>query len=270
MSIGLVDLDIVVYKIGSACDNTYHDYKGKRYESKRELNLILKQDEVSKEDEKVLVTKGRDPESFDECKKTIVTYVEELYDTFDKRIGFISGKGNFRYKVATIKNYKGNRSKVEKPFHYDNIRQFLCDAYGAKVSVGYEADDAIGLAHLTEDSVIATTDKDLNCIPGLHFNWDTGVYFNVTELESYQNFFSQVLMGDTTDNILGLFNVGKKSPLIKKIHMMEDVNDMIDLVRNEYSRRFGNYSETFFKETAMLVWILQNRENPLVSGEYWK
>lgn len=269
MKTALVDMDIPVYVVASACENKWWKYKGRTYESKEELNIILKEDEVTRDMEPDLVESGSSPESWSECKKSLVSFVENILDEYDDYKGFLSGKGNFRYKIATILPYKGNRTSIVKPYHYDNCRQFLVDTYGANVSVGYEADDAIGL-EATEGTVIASTDKDLDCIPGLHYNWSKEEEYEVSVEDSYRNFFSQVLTGDTSDNILGLFGVGPKSSCVSKVRKAETVEDMITIVQNEYDRRFGTYSQQFLQENAMLLWILQQRENPLVAGDYWK
>ena len=254
-----IDLDIAVYMIGSVCDNKHWVYKGQKYDSKVQLNKELKRDGV---DDSCIVCK-KEPEEWDKVRETAITFYENLIAYLDcDAQGHISGRGNFRYEIATIQPYKGNRDGVEKPFHYDALRQFYVDAYGAKFSVGMEADDAIGLAHDPEKDIIATTDKDLDCIPGIHFNWDKASCYYISEVDANRHFFKQVLIGDTTDNILGLFGVGKDSQLVKNIYKMSDVNDMRELVISEYRKRFGSHWELFYNETADLVWILQKRECP--------
>ena len=66
-------------------------------------------------------------------------------DTSSKPALYISGKDNFREKVATILPYKGNRDPLHKPKYYKEIREYLKDAYGAQVVDGQEADDEIGI-----------------------------------------------------------------------------------------------------------------------------
>ena len=254
-----IDLDIAVYQIGSACDGKYWEYKGQRWDNKTLLNRELKRDGIT--DDGVLC--GKEPEPFEKVKETLITFYENLSRYLDcDTQGWLSGKGNFRYSKATIQPYKGNRVSVEKPFHYDSIRQFFVDVYDAKLSSDMEADDAIGLSHNSEEDVIATIDKDLNCIPGLHYNWVTNSCSWITELEANKNFFKQVLIGDTTDNILGLYSVGKDSQLVKNVFSMTDVEEMKLYVIKEYQKRFGSYWNIFYQETCELVWILQKRECP--------
>jgi hypothetical protein len=60
-----------------------------------------------------------------------------------------------------------------------------------------------------EDTIICSIDKDLRTIPGKHYNLDSGVVDEVTRHDAWHNFWSQVLTGDSTDNIEGLKGCGK-------------------------------------------------------------
>lgn len=261
-----VDADLIVYQVGSACDGKWWEYQGVKYDKKGMLNKKLKQDGIENTDH---ILEGRTPESWEDTKKSLVSVVEDVLDNFECEYTLhLSGKGNFRYKYATILPYKGNRVG-EKPFHYDAIRQFLVNNYSAKVSVGMEADDAIGLA-TNEESIVATRDKDLDCIPGLHFNWEKDEWYTVDEIEGYRNFFKQLLIGDSTDNILGLYNVGAKSAVVQRVLKAESLEELEREVYPEYTKRFGSYAPQFLRENAILLWILQNRKNPVAPERYWE
>lgn len=254
-----VDGDFFVYQVASACEGKFWTYKGQRYESKRFLNKILEEDGV--EDKKI--PQESEPEPWAKAKRSLISVVEKVLDEAEgTKTVHISGSGNFRYKVATILPYKGNRNG-SKPYHYDNCRQFLVDMYRAKVSQGMEADDAIGLA-THEGDVVASLDKDLDCIPGPHWNWDKGKRYDVSLVDANRWFYTQVLIGDKVDNILGLYNVGPKAACVKRLYDTENEEDMLKIVTEEYDCRFGSYSQQFLKENARLVWILQNRENLLL------
>jgi 5'-3' exonuclease len=92
----------------------------------------------------------------------------------------------------------------------------LIDIHNAKVTEGQEADDALGIAQTKYwetlyDTVICSIDKDLKTIPGYHYNWtipDAKVIF-VDEDEANRRFYTQLLSGDTVDNIKGLPNVAE-------------------------------------------------------------
>lgn len=252
-------MDIIVYVIGSACDGRHYMYKGQKWESKRELDKQLKEDGVPLDSVQLL----KEPESWEDTKKALIKYTDKILEdsgAIDYE-GYLTGHSNFRYDVATILPYKGNRSTVEKPHHYDAIRQFLVDTYEATVTGGMEADDALGLRQKEEGTIIVSNDKDLDVIPYAHYNWDKDKSYTVSVLDADRNFYCQILTGDRTDNILGLHGVGVGSQLVKNIRKMEDPLEMHDYTLSQYRKRFGNYAEEFMKETARLLWILQERKN---------
>lgn len=120
-------------------------------------------------------------------------------------------KSNFRFELATSKGYKANRTSP-KPIHYEAVRTYLKEKYGAHLIVNQEADDALGIAQCANlnDSVIASIDKDMKMIPGNHYNFVTGEFSYQDELQAASAFYSQLLTGDTTDNIPGLPGIGPK------------------------------------------------------------
>lgn len=132
----------------------------------------------------------------------------------------LSGPGNFRAELAKVAEYKGNRDPEHKPVHYQAIRNYLTDTWGAIVVIGREADDEASILahqHLRElnyeraDYVICTIDKDLDQIPGPHYDYKKHVHYVVNELQAWRWFWVQVLAGDSTDNIPGCYRVGTKT-----------------------------------------------------------
>lgn len=269
--VALVDMDLIVYRIGFACDNWHYEYCGDIFSSQKELVSYLKSqfsDPEEQAERLKTAERKRDPETWADTQETVGGFVEDLVADFIDYKGFISGKSNFRYKIATILPYKGTRV-AEKPFHYDAIRQYLVESYGAVISEGIESDDNLGLAQ-RENTVIISIDKDLDIVPGKHYNWERDLEYEVSDLDGYRNFFKQMLTGDKTDNILGLYGVGPKSTLLKRIEELEDIDEMIYYVREQYFARFGLYASKFLEENAKLLWILHNRPNPIVKDKYWE
>lgn len=133
----------------------------------------------------------------------------------EEYIIFLTGKGNFREEVATILPYKGNRDSSHKPVHYEAIKEFLVKKYKAQVIEGMEADDAMAIMQYEdpENTVICSIDKDLLMVPGKHYNWRKQEHKEVSALEGARWFWTQMLTGDSTDNILGC---GTKKPGVYK------------------------------------------------------
>lgn len=141
-----------------------------------------------------------------------------------------SHKGE-RYLVATVKSYQGQRTNSRRPKNHGYLQDWLMGysglAFRVKVWKTREADDGIaacayhairapGVGYI----VIATADKDMRMLPGLHIDWkshklvrvmpgDFEVYGEPNDkgerkLYGTKFFWMQMLMGDTADNIPGL------------------------------------------------------------------
>lgn len=119
---------------------------------------------------------------------------------------FIKGTGNFRDELA--EDYKGHRDP-RKPKHYDAIRNYLVDRYGAVRVDNMEADDRVSIEHCQakHETVIVSPDKDLNNTPGLHYNYQKNILYNVSLEQADRHFLYQMLAGDKVDNIPGLRDI---------------------------------------------------------------
>src|SRR3990167_11351680 len=146
----LLDLDIVCYRVGFACQKKkYKIYlQGEEelgpveiYSNKKDIAEEYLQASFSIEQELII-------EPLPNCLHSVKTTVNHILAQtgVSDYIGYLTGDGNFREKVATIQPYKGNRDKDAKPFWYKEIRKYLIDRYKAVVVDGMEADDAIGIA----------------------------------------------------------------------------------------------------------------------------
>lgn len=129
---------------------------------------------------------------------------------------YLTGKGNFREQIATIRGYKANRIGKPKPVHFQAIRDYLVNHWGATVVNGMEADDALAIEACKEgydaDRVmIASVDKDLKTVPGLLYSFKKKEAELITEQEALVNFYRQMVTGDSSDNILGVYKAGKKA-----------------------------------------------------------
>ncbi len=143
-------------------------------------------------------------------------YFEELTDslilTGYKTYITSSDKSNYRYSIAP--DYKGNRTQP-KPKHYDFLREQIesrIDFFNSTMVFGKEADDAIGIDASAysnkKDFIIITVDKDLNQIPGWHYNFVKKKKFYVTKDQGMRYFYHQLLTGDSVDNIRGIVGIG--------------------------------------------------------------
>ncbi len=123
----------------------------------------------------------------------------------------VMGKKNFRHKLYP--KYKANRKDREKPRMLDAAYEILSIRPDARQCVGLEADDLLGIYQTwctaqRRKSIIVTVDKDLQTIPGLHWNPVKKVFSRVTEDESDYRYHVQWLTGDSTDNYPGAPGIG--------------------------------------------------------------
>jgi hypothetical protein len=182
---------------------------------------------------------------------------------------FLTGEGNFREKLATIKPYKGNRDPNAKPVHYRALRDYCILQCNAAIVDGQEADDALGIEQYTDwlqgvrnpqlssATIICTIDKDLDMIPGWHYNFEHKEVYWVNEEEATYNFYHQLLTGDVTDNIQGVPDIGK-AKATKILAPCTNEKDMYVTVWNVYRDNFeGDDTEIdrIVLENARLLWI---------------
>lgn len=209
----------------------------------------------------------------------IAKILEETEAT-DYALYLTDSSSNFRIPVATILPYKGRRPS-DKPPHWENIREHLIEEYDAIVVKGMEADDALGIKQVHNSTrsggdadysstIVCSRDKDLHMIPGWHYQWECGNQamrkWFINETDAIRFFYQQLLTGDSTDNILGLFGVGGKAASVKALDSIEDELDMFTHVRKQYEDRFGSYWWQFMLENAKLLWILRESVDPKVIG----
>ena len=120
---------------------------------------------------------------------------------------FLTGTGNFRREIAP--SYKANRPD-NRPAHWQAVREFLVTQHKAQICNGYEADDEMGIQQdkVGGTTVICSIDKDLLQIPGKHYNFVKKVFQEVTPDEGLKFLYLQSLIGDRSDNIVGVPGIG--------------------------------------------------------------
>lgn len=170
---------------------------------------------------------------------------------------WLSGKDNFRYSIYP--EYKANRITAKRPKYEQEVKKYLVDTWGAEWSEGCEADDMLGVrcTEIGPQSTICTIDKDLDMIPGYHYNFvKKERYFQTPEQASYC-FYYQCLVGDTADGIKGVPGIG---PV--KAKRILDGCDSEEGMYQATVNQFSCYEE--FEMTAKVLWIWRTM------GGIWK
>ncbi|WPK42082.1 exonuclease [Escherichia phage vB-EcoP-XT73] len=200
-----------------------------------------------------------------------------------KVVFYFSEGGNFRFDVAKQQDYKANRPPGERPFHWQNVGDYIKGKYEYIDVFGREADDALAERQRRDkNTIICTRDKDLLITPGWHYRWACGERQKevpphyVSDLVSWQNFFYQMLIGDGTDNIPGCGErkevmwggklqlrrqgIGKKAAA-KLLAGVTDKWTMYHIVRMEYYKKFDTEDEEKMLENARLLFVGQTPED---------
>lgn len=266
----LIDMDVLVYEIGSCGQGKDEDGNVfvRDFEYVAELlDQRIKEicNEVWADEEPVLYITGD----------------EKLFKRINrKKTGVLEFKPNFRVAAAKTKVYKGQR-KQEKPFHYHNIRAYVIDKYETVVTNGIEADDAICIETYKayregrNDVIACTRDKDLRMVPGQHFGWACGkqpqfgptTVSPIGSLEIYGTpkkirgtgdkfFYSQLITGDTVDNIPGLPKGGPVLAYNTLSHLHSE-DELYQAVSELYRGRIGDGWEDYLQEQADLLYMIR-------------
>lgn len=169
---------------------------------------------------------------------------------------FLTGSDNFRKKINP--EYKANRKSKPLPKYLNTLREYLIVEWGAQVTDGIEADDALGIENelhkANKDEVIVCSfDKDLDQLAGLHYNWNKATLYTVSELEGIRHFYKQMLIGDRSDNIFGVNRIGPKRADDLLNHVDKEI-EMIDVVYPLYD------SNERFEMNANCLWILRKEK----------
>lgn len=222
-TVALIDADFLVYRVG-----------------------------FSTEDEEQNIAEARLTELL-----TDIVYFRLKADDYK---AYITGKSNFRFDVAVTHEYKGNRKDFVKPKHYDALRTRLI-RMGAVVTENEEADDAVGIVSGQGNYWIVHQDKDLDQLPGWHFNPIKNQKYYVTEYEGLRNFYQQILTGDRIDNVVGLKGIGpvKAEKILKNC---KNEKELFEAVCKAYEKAEEPIERLI--ENAKLLWL--RRE----AGQVWE
>lgn len=186
---------------------------------------------------------------------------------------------NFRFNLN--KDYKANRG--DKPTYYNEMREYLINKWKAEIIYGAEADDKLGVEQCLEHykpwgehdfdsrdrfSIIVAQDKDLNNIPGWHYNPVTDTTVFITEKEAMRNFYKQILIGDASDNVKGVEGIGKKKAelAINPLHFDQHMFDKcVTLCYTQMKWENKKQAYDYVVKVGQLLWISR-----LNLGELWE
>ena len=284
----LVDADPLVYRVGFACEHASYsltwsdvdpahrddpDYDRvhtaffDNAERCEEFQRLLALDPAE-----VLRERNITPEPLAYCLRTLRESIEAIqrfvtqYLAYHGQVPgemklFLTGGNQFRDKLATIKPYKGNRDRTKRPYWYKDIREYLVAVWQAEVCEIIEADDAVALYQWqTEDlgsSIICTLDKDLRMVPGHHYSYYKQKAEHIGFEAALHAFYTQLLLGDASDNIPGLYKVGPAAAR-ELLPAPLPEQEMFDVVLRAYEDNMAKHPEKHAPHTDPLSSLIEN------------
>lgn len=282
----LVDSDVYGYSCGAATQSTRYDIAAVTPDGESSEALLDSMEDVrawKAEDwpagTEFEVTPIIEPEDVSHAIHLVRRSMQNIERVMDeagveyKALELImTGPGNFREALATIKPYKGNRDRNQRPYHYKAIRRYLEREWGAVTVEGWEADDELAMArHQDPDVVLVSQDKDLLGVSGRHYNPGKKEWKYVSEDEARLFFYRQIIEGDATDHIGGCFKAGKvaaESAIGEGMTPVEMWQKTVALYEASLSKKncpyadLGAYAAAL--ENARLVYLIR------YPGELWQ
>lgn len=265
----IYDLDTFIYRCGFAAEKKEYLLESVGgtivFDNKKDLNSYVKESGLEEGDYTVWTHHKTEPieHSLANLRSSVSTVHKRVRGR--KQIFFLSGRNNFRERIATTRPYKGNRDPDHKPLYYKEMRDYAQYKFGAIVVDGIEADDAAGIEASKDrkNSIIISNDKDLKQISCWHFDWtkeDARPEY-IGPREAAIQFYRQILSGDPTDNIEGIPGVGPK----KADALLRGLSSPIEIeckIRDCFREYFGEgEGDKKFLENARLVRILRYEED---------
>ena len=260
MTTALIDGDIVIYSVGFVAEGRYYavpsagTYTTFQYSS--DAKKFCKDNDIDIS----LIELGINPDPVEYVYHSLNTMISSIIEAVgaESYQVVISGKNNFRYDVDP--NYKANRKDAPKPYHYEEMVDFLQQYHNGIIIDGMEADDYMGIEQsasrqlsdsvLRSDTVICSTDKDLKQIVGWNYNWGREELRYIEEDEAHHFFWVQMLTGDTIDNIPGVPGIGPK----RAEKLLLEERDPACIVGLQYAIHFDD-PETRFEQNTQLLGI---------------
>jgi hypothetical protein len=200
------------------------------------------------------------------AQKALMRDIENIIKDLevDEAVVFIKGENNFRYEVDL--EYKGNRVNTMDPEIKERVNRLY--EYAREVfttSDGGEADDycfvyAMEAVKEGKTPIICHIDKDLNMIPGLHYNFKKRLSYFVEPEDAHLFLMCQTLTGDSADNIKGINRFGPATAN-KTLHGLPN-NQLLDKVLDTWKLKCPDDWESRFYKCANCI-LIRNRHETM-------
>lgn len=262
----IIDGDPLVYRTGFAVEKKWYwvldseDFPVRRFRYKKDaIKWINKEDGYNITEEVVV-------EPIENALQIIKRTIDGILNRYKSKeyAIFLSTEGAITFRHKIYPEYKANRDSSHKPIYYSEIRDFLYKKYDACLSIGVEADDDVSIDawhwYLRDTHyIVCSNDKDLNQVPGLHYNYQHHKEYFVTVKEAQLSLYKQLLTGDPVDNIPGIPKIGPVTAdkLVKECKNLQELKCIVGF---HYAVHFDNPEETLERNWRLLRLLHNNSE----------
>lgn len=261
--LALVDIDSIVIAAGALAETVYYVVDGVRFNYKSEANSFCDEHKRPRDDIERHVDVQPVSHAINILNTTLNAAVREAGCLTYEAYLSPQDKSNFRFGLYP--DYKANRKNTVKPQHTEALLKHAVKHLGAQIVSGMEADDMLSIRAYEvglDKCVIISIDKDMRQVPCYHYNWQKKhPVEKVSEEEARKCFYTQVLTGDSIDNIKGCPGIGpaKAANLLKNCVTDKEYLDVcLTAFTNAYD---GDVDEARreFTVNAKLVHLLYGR-----------
>lgn len=198
--------------------------------------------------------------AFNKFNDRFQSYLDFLEDkvTIDEVVFCNGSKNNFRNKITPT--YKANRTS-KRPDVLGDLHNLVKFSYDSVWGDGVETDDVVATLWAEEvqkngvDSVIIMSiDKDYKQFPCwfYDYNYKKRELIKITELEALNNFYSQMIIGDSADNIKVCKGYGKAYAL-KLFKEAENEFSLMSRTYRLYKQVYGDDARAMFEQSKSLL-----------------
>jgi 5'-3' exonuclease len=179
----------------------------------------------------------------------------------------------FRHDVYPA--YKAHRTHGKPPELLPLVKQYMRDMHEAVSWPNLEADDVLGITatRMTAEGkqwVMACDDKDLDQIPGMHWNPRKDRLYKVNPGAGLRWFYIQSLTGDPVDGYPGCpgIGIGRAEPLIDKV-LSQDGHFIWQAIVDTYHDRMNRKGKVS-REEAEAFALSQARVAKILDADHYQ
>ena len=203
-----------------------------------------------------------------DVKRKINIAIVAIMEHLELPVGRIAIRGPDNFRKTRTNDYKANRKKDDDPKKLELMilaYEHLKEHWGAEEATGMEADDLLAIWQTETPGVIVSVDKDMLQVPGWHYNTRTNNYREVSEEEASLLLHTQMLTGDSTDNIKGLHGIGPVKA--KRILAGVPAKNHLSHVRAAWQKHHGQGWEAALQLCTDLVYLRRSEGDQYVISQ---